>query len=209
MRKADSTVFVVDDDAALCEALQWLLESAGFRVRTHRSAEAFLAAYDREQPGCLVLDVRLRGMSGLDLQRKLNEQQIALPVIVLSGHGDIPMAVRAIQAGALDFLEKPVDDTVLLGRIRLALALDSRQRSAVRAQAELRARLQSLTPREREVLELVLAGRPNKEIAAELGVAVKTVEAHRKHLMEKMDVRHVVELVRAVMTARATVDGQA
>jgi FixJ family two-component response regulator len=209
MSPNDPTVFVVDDDAALCDALQGLLESAGFRVRTHRSAEAFLAAYEGGQPGCLVLDVRLRGMSGLDLQRKLNEQRIALPVILLSGQGDIPMAVRAIQAGALDFLEKPADDTVLLGRIRRALALDAGQRRAVRAQAELRARLQSLTPREQEVLELVLAGRQNKEIAAKLGVGLKTVEAHRKHLMGKMDVKHAVELVRAVMLARAAVDGQA
>ncbi len=207
MKRAEPTVFVVDDDAALCEALQWLLESDGLRVQTHLSAEAFLAACPREQPGCLVLDVRMRGMSGLDLQLRLAEYGITLPVIMLSGHGDIPMAVRAVKAGAVDFLEKPVNAEVLLGRVRRALALDAKRRRERRARAELAARLESLTPRERDVLEMVLAGTPNKEIAAELGIGVKTVEAHRKQVMQKMGVRRAVELARAVMRARGRSEG--
>jgi FixJ family two-component response regulator len=143
----------------------------------------------------------------LDLQRRLAEQQITLPVILLSGHGDIPTAVRAIKAGALDFLEKPVNDELLLERICRALALDAQRRRERRVRAELAARLEQLTPREREVLEMVLAGTPNKQIAAELSIGVKTVEAHRKQLMQKMGVRRAVELARLVMRARGQAEG--
>lgn len=195
----EPTVYLVDDDEAMCESLTCLLEAQGFRTRAHHSAEEFLDDYDGCAPGCLVLDVRMRGMNGLDLHRKLQDDGVILPVIIITGHGDIPMAVRATRAGAIDFLEKPVNDHVLVQRIRLALELDERRRREQEVVAQTVARLELLTPREREVMELVAAGMQNKQIATDLKITEKTVEAHRQRVMQKMGVSGVVDLVRQVL----------
>lgn len=199
--ESEPTVFVVDDDAALCESLQWLLEAAGLRVQTFLSAEAFLAAGCASQPGCLVLDVRMPGMSGLDLHTKLIAENCPLPVIFMTGHGDVPTAIRAVRAGACEFLQKPVDDQVLVSAIRAALERDRRSRQRQSARREVLDGLRRLTPREREVLRHVLKGDASKQIAAVLEIAEKTVEAHRKHIMDKLGVRNVADLVRVVMLA--------
>jgi two-component system response regulator FixJ len=194
-------VFVVDDDHAMCESLQYLLESNGLRVRTFPSAEAFLQAYDPDVPGCLVLDIRMHGMSGLDLQAHLAGDGIGIPVIILTGHGDVPMAVQALRTGALDFLEKPVNAQLLIERIRDGLQRDVAERASWTERRRIQARRATLTPRERQVLELVVIGYSNKETAAELGIAEKTVEVHRKRVMQKMRADRVVELVRSEMMA--------
>lgn len=199
---AAQTVFVVDDDPAVREGLQWLLEADGLRVATYESAEAFLADYDPAAPGCLVLDMRMRGMDGLALQARLAEMSQRLPVIMLTAHGDIALAVRAVKAGAVDFLEKPVGDQVLLDGVHKALRLDQRLRAADADQQRTRERLARLTPREREVLELILVGRSSKQIAANLDITEKTVEAHRGSIMQKMEVHSAVELARIVTELR-------
>ena len=198
MPDAEPKVFVVDDDDALCDALREFLEAQGLPVEAYNSAEAFLAAGGPARPGCLVLDVRMRGMSGIELQGRLAADGFALPVIVITGHGDVPMAIRAVRNGAVDFLEKPVPDQLLLERIRHALALDAQRRLAAEERNAAAARLGTLTPRERQVMDHVLAGESNKQIAAALGISVKTVEAHRKRVMQKMGVHCVVDLMRAV-----------
>ncbi len=196
MTGTDLTVYIVDDDDALRESLAFLLAGEGFRTATFSSAEEFLAACRPGDAGCLVLDVRMPGMSGLELQARLAADQAPLPVIVISGHGDIPMAVRAVRSGALDFLEKPVSDEVLLMRIRAALA-QARELAEARAQRDqLQRRIARLTPREHEVMRLVVVGHPNKQIAAELGITEKTVEVHRKHVMHKLGLRNAVSLAR-------------
>lgn len=199
--KTEPTVFVVDDDPAVREALRFRLRSAGMNVETCGGAQEFLDTYDPAQPGCLVLDVRMPGMSGLDLQDALAEQGIKLPVIIITGHGDIPMAVQAMRAGAVDFLEKPFREQELLHRIHQAVEQDTRARQDRAAKAEITARLASLTPREGQVLDLVVAGRPNKAIAGELGLSHKTVEFHRAKIMDKMRADSVAELVRMVLAA--------
>ena len=198
---SEPTVFVVDDDQAMRTSLQWLIESTGMQVRTFDSADAFLAAYYPGRAGCLLLDVRMPGMSGLELQSYLAREGYRLPVIIITGHGDVPMAVRAMKAGAVDFIEKPFNDEFLLDSIRRALAVDAEQRGLQVRQAEIATRLALLTPREHEVMEMVAEGRSNKEIANALGVSAKTVEAHRARVMEKMEARSLAELVRMVLTA--------
>jgi FixJ family two-component response regulator len=194
-------VYVVDDDEAMRNSLKWLIESVGLRVETYGSADDFLHGYYPGRGGCLLLDVRMPGMSGLELQEHLAEHQAHLPVIVITGHGDVPMAVRAMKAGAVDFIEKPFNDEFLLDSIRRALAVDAEQRGLQARQAEIATRLALLTPREHEVMEMVADGRSNKEIANALGVSAKTVEAHRARVMEKMEARSLAELVRMVLTA--------
>jgi two-component system, LuxR family, response regulator FixJ len=188
-------VFVVDDDPAMRDSLRWLIESTGVRVETYRDAQTFLDACQPEMPGCLVLDVRMPGMSGLDLQAELARRGIALPTIVITGHAEVPLAVRAVKAGAIDFIEKPFSDQLLLDRVRQGLELDRQGRDGRRRRAEARRRAGSLTQREREVLDLVVAGRSNRAIAAGLGLSPKTVEVHRAHVMEKMGAASVAELV--------------
>ncbi len=195
-----ATVFVVDDDEAMRNSLAWLIESEGLRVETFESAQSFLAACYPGRGGCLLLDVRMPGMSGLELQEHLRHRQIRLPVIIITGHGDVPMAVRAMKAGAVDFIEKPFDDETLLATIQRALELDAYQRSQQAGRAEIAARLAQLTPREHEVMLMVTDGMSNKEIANELSVSAKTVEAHRARVMEKMEARSLAELVRMVLT---------
>ena len=192
-------VFIVDDDEALRDSLRWLLESVGLKVETHDSANSFLQSYYPGQSGCLLLDVRMPGMSGLELQEQLESRDVRLPVVIITGHGDVSMAVRALKAGALDFIEKPFDDELLLASIQSALSLDVEQRKSRATQAEILARLAQLTRREHQVMELVTKGRANKQIAAELNVSAKTVEAHRAHVMEKMQANSLAELVRMSM----------
>jgi two-component system response regulator FixJ len=199
----EPTVFVVDDDRAMRDSLRWLLESVGLSVRTYPTAADFLAEYDPAQPGCLVLDVRMPGMSGLDLQAELTRRGAGLPTIVVTGHAEVPMAVRAVKAGAIDFIEKPFSDQLLLDRVRQALDIDRQEREVRRRRGEARSRLETLTAREREVLGLVAAGKANKEIAAELRLSTKTVEVHRAHVMSKMAVDSLAELIRVAILAGA------
>ena len=198
-KKNPATVFVVDDDESVRGSLRFLLRSAGLESRAYGSAPEFLTAYDPAQPGCLVLDVRMPGMSGLDLQQELNLRGAILPVIFITGHGDIPMAVEAMQHGAHDFLQKPFRDEDLIERVRRALAKDAKARSALEEHKAIQARLGSLTPREREVLALMVRGKPNKIMAHELGVSQRTVEIHRARVMEKSGASSLAELVRMVM----------
>ncbi len=190
------TVFVVDDDEAARESLRWLLESVGHKVRCYASAREFTAACDRTVPGCLVLDVRMPGMSGMELQEHLKAQDWCLPVIIVTGHGDIPMAVRAIRGGAVDFLQKPYNDQTMLDRIQHALEMCRQRRREHVQLARIQAAYRQLTPREGEVAALVVTGKANKVIAIELGLSHKTVESHRANVMEKMRASSLSELVR-------------
>lgn len=198
------TVFVVDDDQAMRNSLKWLIESVSMQVETFESADAFINSYYPGRSGCLLLDVRMPGMSGLELQEYLRANQIAIPVIIITGHGDVPMAVRAMKSGAIDFIEKPFNDELLLESIRHALALDVRQRDMQSQRAEIATRLARLTPREHEVMVMVTNGKANKEIATSLGVSAKTVEAHRVRVMEKMEADSLAELVRMAINANLT-----
>lgn len=192
------TVFVVDDDSAVRHSLRWLLESSGLLVETFESAQAFLQAYHPERLGCLVLDVRMPGLSGLDLQEQLQTQDIAIPIIIITGHGDVPMAVRALKEGAIDFIEKPFSEQLLLDRIHQGIALDAEQRIKHAQQAVIQSRIDRLTPREREVMEFVVDGKANKQIAVLLERSQKTIEIHRANFMRKMEVNSLAELVRIV-----------
>jgi RNA polymerase sigma factor (sigma-70 family) len=196
------SVYVVDDDEAMRDSLRWLLESAGYRVSSYSTAERFLAAFRRDHASCLVLDVRLTGITGLELQQELNRRGESLPIIFITGHGDVPMAVEAVKNGAFHFLEKPFKDAQILRLIEQAA---TERTPGALAQAQRRcaaAKLETLTQREREVMDLVVQGRKNKQIAEDLGISVKTVEAHRARAMEKMDVSSVAELVSATLSAK-------
>ncbi|MCX7169810.1 MAG: response regulator transcription factor [Proteobacteria bacterium] len=197
------TVFIVDDDQAVARSLRWLIETVRLRVETFASAQAFIDGYDASKPGCLVLDVRMPGMSGLELQERLAAQRIHVPIIYITGHGDVQMAVRAVQSGAFDFIEKPFNDQDLLDRIQKAIVFDAGQRGKDAQRAQLRALFASLTPREREVLDLVVEGKSNKAIANYFGLSAKTVEVHRANMMEKMQARSVADLVKMAMQNQA------
>lgn len=186
---------LVDDDA-IRDALAWLLRSRGVECRAWDSAEGFLADYDPDMAGCLVLDIRMRAMTGLELFDRLRELACAMPVIFLTGHGEVSQAVQALKNGAFDFLEKPFDDNQLADRVIAALELDALRRSNGLAGSDLRQRLSSLTTREREVMDRILAGKLNKVIADELNIAMRTVEVHRAHIFGKMAVKSAVELAR-------------
>jgi len=196
-----ATVFVVDDDEAVRSSLRLLLKSLGMPAVTHGSAAEFLAAYDPEQPGCIILDVRMPGMNGLELQDELNRRGAIIPVIFITGHGDVPMAVEAMQHGAFDFLQKPFSDKDLTDRIQRAIATDIRNRTLLGQKDRIRARLAALTRRETQVLQLVTLGKSSKVIATDLGVSQRTVEIHRAHLMEKMGATSLAHLVRITMIA--------
>src|SRR6184192_4688282 len=193
------TVFIVDDDAAVRNSLRLLVKSVGLTAAVFASAQEFLGSYDPQQPGCLALDVRMPGMSGLELQQQLNLRGAVIPVIFITGHGDIPMAVEAMQHGAFDFLQKPFRDQDLIDRIQRALERDARNRAALAQHERIRASFDSLTPREREVLALMTEGKPNKVMAAELGVSQRTVEIHRARVMEKTGAASLAQLVRMAM----------
>lgn len=192
-------VYLVDDDADVRTAVSLLLKTEDFRVTAFADASSVLAAVDDTTPGCLLLDVRLPDMDGLTLHRQLKARSVGMPVIFITGHGDIPMAVRAVNEGALDFLEKPFHDDALIEGVRRALALDAEQRAGAAEMAEVEERLASLTPREREVLEALLDGQPNKLIARQLDVSVRTVEIHRGHLMQKMGAKSASHLARLAL----------
>ncbi len=198
---SEPTVFVVDDDQAMRNSLRWLIESVGMKVRTFGSADEFLNDYYPGRAGCLLLDVRMPGMSGLELQEHLRRREIRLPVIIITGHGDVGMAVKAMKSGAVDFIEKPFNDESLLGSIRSALDHDQRQRALQSQRSAIAARLAELTPREHEVMDMVTEGRSNREIAVALGVTAKTVEAHRARVMDKMRATSLAELVRMALVA--------
>jgi two-component system response regulator DctR len=198
----EPTVFIVDDDDAIRDALAWLLKSRGVPARTWPSAEAFLADWSEELRGCLVLDVRMEGMSGVELFDQLLEKGCRLPVIFLTGHGDVPLAVGALKKGAFDFVEKPFNDNELVDRIVAAVRHDEVVRRELESEATVAARLAELTPRERQVMERVLAGDYNKNIADALGIAVRTVEVHRARIFEKMAVRSAVELAQLLAPKR-------
>jgi RNA polymerase sigma factor (sigma-70 family) len=198
---SDPTVFVVDDDQAMRNSLKWLIESIGMKVKTYSAADEFLNSYYPGRAGCLLLDVRMPGMSGLELQAHLARQDSRLPVIIITGHGDVAMAVKAMKSGAVDFIEKPFHDEELLSSIRNALDFDEKQRLLQSQRAEIAARLAELTPREHEVMDMVTDGHANKEIAAALGVSAKTVEAHRARVMDKMRATSLAELVRMALIA--------
>jgi FixJ family two-component response regulator len=189
------TVFVVDDDAAVRDSIAELVESVGLRAESYASPSAFLDAFKPERPGCLVLDVRMAEMSGLVLQQRLNALGARLPVIVLTGHGDVPMAVQAMKAGAVDFIQKPYREQALLDSINAALSMDAAARRLQATAESFDQRLGTLTSREREVLELVLAGRTSKEIANALAISPRTAEAHRRSLLHKFGAASAKELV--------------
>ena len=199
MKDQPTTVFVIDDDEAVRSSVKLLLKSVNLPVAVFASAQDFLARYSPEQPGCLVVDVRMPGMSGLDLQQQLNLRGAIIPLIFITGHGDISMAVEAMQHGAFDFLPKPFRDQDLLDRVQLAIKKDADSRRELNQGERIRECLASLTPREREVLALVTAGKPNKVMAAELGVSQRTVEIHRARVMEKMRAGSLAQLVRMTL----------
>ena len=190
------TVFLVDDDAAVRDALGALFRSEGLAVSVHESAEAFLSDLPPDACGCLVLDLRMDGLSGIELQKMLADRNVGLPIIFLTGHGDIPMSVRALKAGAIDFFEKPADPDVLLTRVQEALALDVERRTAGAQQAEMDARYTRLTEREREILAQVAEGMTSKEIARSLRISPRTVEVHRSHIMTKLGADSLADLIR-------------
>src|SRR3984893_18107702 len=196
MPEAEPIVFVVDDDPSVCRAIRRLIGSVGLQVELFGSAQEFLRSKRADGPGCLVLDIRLPGISGLDFQRQLAEANIHIPIIFITAHGDIPMTVRAMKAGAVEFLTKPFRDQDLLDAIHVALERDRTRRQQAAEIATLRKRLESLTPREREVLPLVVSGFLNKQIAGEIGTSENTVKVHRSQLMRKMGADSLAELVR-------------
>ena len=202
-----ATVFVVDDDPSMRDSLRWLIESIGLNVEAFANADAFMEQFSGDVPGCLVLDVRMPGTSGMELLDSLKARGVELPIIMISGHGDVPMAVQALKHGALDFLEKPFRDQELLEQIGRAIEVDQGRRKQAESVSGIRGRLEKLTPREQEVMELVVAGYANKQVAAKLGLSEKTIEVHRSRVMSKMRAKTLPCLVKmaiAVGVAEAT-----
>jgi len=196
----EAIVYVVDDDQAMVESLSWVIQSVGLIAKTYTRAQDFLEDYDPGQHGCILLDVRMPGMSGPELQTKLNMLGATMPIIFISGHGDVPLAVRVMKAGATDFLTKPFNDQILLESINKALRVDKTNREKLQESAQAEAKFALLSPREVQVLQGIVAGKQNKVISAELNISLKTVEAHRASVMKKMGVKSVPELVKLVLT---------
>jgi two-component system, LuxR family, response regulator FixJ len=194
--KSQPVVYVVDDDDSMRRAVMTLIKTVGYSPVAYSGAREFLAAYDENQAGCLLLDVRMPGMSGLELQQELGKAGSILPIIFMTGHGDVPMAVQAMKEGAFDFLQKPFRDQDLIDCLNRALKVDAENRASLEKHADIKHRFQSLTPREVEVMEMLVDGRANKVIAIDLGLSERTVEIHRANVMEKMGVRSVAHLVR-------------
>ncbi|MCC7516545.1 MAG: response regulator transcription factor [Pseudomonadales bacterium] len=198
----EATVFVVDDDDAVRESLVFLMKSVGLRAESFSSAQAFLDHYNAARAGCLILDIRMPGMSGLELQDKLNKMGSILPIIFITGHGDVPMAVKAIKSGAADFIQKPFRDQELIDRVREVLEEDAQTRADKLQRTEILKRMDTLTEREREVMAQVVEGKANKVVAIDLNVSQRTVEIHRANVMDKMKARSLAQLVRLVMKAQ-------
>ena len=198
------TVFIIDDDAAVLESLAWLMKSAGLRCECFDSARAFLEAYDPGRAGCAVVDIRMPGLSGLELQHQLRERKTTIPVIIITGHADTSMAVYAMKDGAFDFIEKPIDNDQLLESIRQAIAADEEMRARSRDLAAIQNRVDTLSPTEGEVMALVVKGMTSQEIAQHMHRSIKTIETHRKHIMSKMKAERLAVLVRMVMTLNLT-----
>lgn len=197
------TIYIVDDDEAVRDSLQWLLEGQDYRVRCFESAESFLGRYDPREVACLIADVRMDGMSGLELQERLIERQSPLPIIFITGHGDVPMAVDAMKKGALDFIQKPFKEAELLRLVERMLDTASEQFEASNQAATREALLSKLTSRESQVLDRIVAGRLNKQIADDLNISIKTVEAHRANIMEKLSVSTVADLLKIALAPSA------
>ena len=197
----DSQVFIVDDDAAVRDSLRALLESSSFSVREFDSAKALLQTPELSRSACVIADIRMPDMDGLALQEELIKRQVGIPVIIVTGHGDVPLAVRAMKAGAVDFIEKPFDEQLILDSVGRAIALSKETRSQASLHQAAETRIASLTARERQVLEHLVAGRANKVIAHELDISPRTVEIHRAHLMEKMQARSLSDLVRMALSS--------
>lgn len=198
-----STVFIVDDEEAVADSIAMLLNSVGLVTRAFRDAHDFLENYQPEQPGCLILDVRMPRMSGLELQHELNRRRHTLPVIFITGHGDVPMAVEAMREGALDFLQKPFKDDELIRRVQRALVQDMRERELLHQREEIEQRWADLTPREREIAECIINGQANKTVALNLKISERTVELHRSRIMQKMGARALAQLVQMLLSMRA------
>ncbi len=197
--QADAIVYIVDDDKAIRDSLSLLMKSIGFESKSYESAEDFLADMEFSVPSCLIADIRMQGMSGLELQQVLNDKGVEMPVIIITGHGDVPLAVQAMQAGAVDFLEKPYDNDVLVARIKQCLSEMTKSQDKLRIVAETKERLSRLTPREKEVMNLLVAGKHNKVIAKELSISVRTAEAHRAKVMKKLNAESLSDIVRLAM----------
>lgn len=200
-------VFIVDDDASVRDSLRWLIESVQLQVQCFATAQEFLQGYQSQQTGCVVLDVRMPGLSGLDLQEELRQQGFVLPVIIITGHADVPMAVRAFKSGVFDFIEKPFNDQHLIDRIHQAIDKSRSQKVNIQRWQDARDRLQKLSSREVQVLDCIVSGSSNKTMARELDISVKTIETHRANLMSKMQAGSVSELVRIALLAERGKEG--
>ena len=198
-KAAEGLAFIVDDEEVVRDSIGLLLRSVGIAWQGYADARSFLADYQPERPGCLLLDIRMPRMSGLELQQELNRRGWAIPIIFITGHGDVPMAVSAMRAGAVDFLQKPFNDEDLIRRVQTALQYDAERRAQARAVDAVRARYESLTPREREIAVLIAAGHANKAIAIDLSLSERTVELHRARILQKMEARGVAQLVQMLI----------
>jgi len=206
MTDIQQTVYVVEDDEAVRDSLELLLKSDGKPVKTYESANAFLKDYSDKMAGCIVLDIRMPGMDGMELQKKLNEKHSILPIIFVTGHGDVPMAVDAMKEGAVDFIQKPYREEALLEKIEAALEQDLEQRKTLDEKQEIIRRIKSLTPREHEIMDRMIAGQANKVIAIELEISQRTVEIHRSRVMHKMGTHSLAHLVRMVLSVKDPID---
>ncbi|GBO84957.1 MULTISPECIES: response regulator FixJ [Marinobacter] len=206
MTDIQQTVYVVEDDEAVRDSLELLLKSDGKPVKTYESATAFLKDYSDKMAGCIVLDIRMPGMDGMELQKKLNEKHSILPIIFVTGHGDVPMAVDAMKEGAVDFIQKPYREEALLEKIEAALKQDLEQRKSLDEKQEIIRRVKSLTPREHEIMDRMIAGQANKVIAIELEISQRTVEIHRSRVMHKMGTHSLAHLVRMVLSVKDLID---
>lgn len=206
MTDIQQAVYVVEDDEAVRDSLELLLKSDGKPVKTYESANAFLKDYSDKMAGCIVLDIRMPGMDGMELQKKLNEKHSILPIIFVTGHGDVPMAVDAMKEGAVDFIQKPYREEALLEKIEAALEQDREQRKTLDEKQEIIRRIKSLTPREHEIMDRMIAGQANKVIAIELEISQRTVEIHRSRVMHKMGTHSLAHLVRMVLSVKDLID---
>ncbi|AZT83333.1 MAG: response regulator FixJ [Marinobacter sp.] len=208
MTDIQQTVYVVEDDEAVRDSLELLLKSDGKPVKTYENATAFLRDYSEKMAGCIVLDIRMPGMDGMELQKKLNDKHSILPIIFVTGHGDVPMAVDAMKEGAVDFIQKPYREEALLEKIEAALAQDREQRKSLDEKQEIIKRIKSLTPREHEIMDRMIAGQANKVIAIELEISQRTVEIHRSRVMHKMGTHSLAHLVRMVLSVKDLIDAR-